>query len=272
MYICRTKVGGQTMKKIIGYFLCFLYITVVHTNIFAAPKHKLSTAKDVNGAWRITEIKGVAVHTSEKSPVLEFDCMKKSLSGWAGCNHLRGNFKFNPIKYSIRLYPLASTRMSCPDMETEANLMQSLSQVSAYLSETDAEGHKYLLMHDAEGNSLIKMIRMMPLDGKWIVATVNGQAVENTENEIFLLFDSYNKTLSGQLGCNTYSASLACDSKKTSVIRIENGLTTLRLCQDESLEKKLLQALEKVVSYKKFSDSKAILCDGGGNVLIELAR
>lgn len=258
------------MKKLI--FLCFWYVVVMQTAVFAAEKRKPSTVKDVNGAWRISEIKGSPVHTTEKPLFLGFDCMKKSLNGWAGCNHLQGRFKFNPIKYSLRLSPLVSTRMACPDLEIESALMQSLSQVSGYLSETDAEGHKYLLLYDAEGNALLKMIRMMPLDGRWNVVKINELTLEESGNEIFLIFDSYHKRLSGYLGCNNYSASLTCDSKKTSVIRIENGITTLRLCANSDIENQLLQALEKVVSYKKFSDGRAILCDSGGKVLLELAR
>ncbi len=260
------------MKKVIGCFLVLGYIAVMQTAVFAAERHKLSTARDVNGAWRISEIKGSPVPTTEKPPFIVFDCMKKSLNGWAGCNHLQGRFKFNPIKYSIRLSPLFSTRMACPDLKVESALMQNLSQVSGYLSETDAEGHKYLLLYDAEGNELLKMIRMMPLDGRWNVVKINDLAVEESGNEIFLLFDSYHKCLSGYLGCNNYSASLTCDPKKASVIRIESGITTLRMCADSDIETRLLQVLEKVVSYKKFSDGRAILCDSGGKVLLELAR
>ena len=262
------------MNQRIGLYLCMFCLTAFFSPATAAGKRKLSSAKDINGAWQVSEIKGVPVAESEKPPFLSFDCMKKKVNGWAGCNHIQGSFKFNPVRYQLHFSPIASTRMACPFMETENMLLQSLAEVSGYLSDTDKDGHKRLVLYNDEGSEILEMTRMMPLDGRWNVVKVNDFAIENDGGEIFLIFDSYRKILSGQLGCNTYHASLICDLKKTSVIRIENGAVSLRMCAepDAEMETRLLQALEKVVSYKKFSDGKAILCDGGGNVLIELAR
>lgn len=90
--------------------------------------------KDLNGEWNIVKVNGEDVPAEvEKQPFLAFDVAKKSISGCAGCNTIRGGFIINDAqKQSITFQNVASTRMMCPDMTLENNILQVLGKADRY--------------------------------------------------------------------------------------------------------------------------------------------
>lgn len=255
------------MKKII--LIPLLLLLLIGIGFSGSPKR---AAGRIEGAWQIVALQGKPVEAGENFPYINLNCLKKAMNGFAGCNYIHGNFRINTVKRHLQFGPVASTCMACPQMELESTVLELLPQTASYRIESPEDGSDLLVFHAQDGSELMRLSRMMPLDGKWTVSKVEDLEIPEQENEIFLVFNSSQKMVYGHLGCNSYNASLEYTPQKKSLLQLGTGITTLRLCEQMELEKQLLQAFPQVVSYKKFSDHKAILCDKSGKVLIELAR
>lgn len=259
------------MRKLL-FRLCLsvAFLGLVFSSAEASQK-KVLTAGILSGEWQIVEMQGTGMPESENLFSLNLDCMKKSVAGFTGCNYLNGKFEFKARKNRLKFQNLASTRMACPLSETENELIRLLNTACTYSFEQEKNRKTVLSLKDAEGNILLVLNKMMPLDGRWTVSRIQEEPVR-TENEIYLIFNSSQSTIYGKIGCNSYSSSLQTEPQKPSVIHIGQGITTMMACPDMETEKAMLKALQEVCSYKKFSERKAILCDTAGNVVLELTR
>ena len=86
------------------------------------------TLSSLNGEWNITEVDGQKI-TDKKMPFIGFDVAQKRIYGNSGCNRMMGSFDVNAKPGTIDLGALASTRMACPDMSGERELLQALDKV-----------------------------------------------------------------------------------------------------------------------------------------------
>lgn len=263
----------RTSRILRLFLLSFLFLS---TDARLSPLHagtkKTSIAKSVDGCWQIRQAKGQTVPALENPCFLNFDCLTKKMNGFAACNYIHGKFNFKARKRILEFGPVASTRMSCPDIRTEDEILSCLRQTRQFdILNSDTSAHPVLNLLDAEGTIMLSLVKMMPLDGKWKVSKVNDSLIDENK-DVFLFFNSAQKKIHGRLGCNTYSATLEFDARKPFLIHVGQGIRTLMLCQDMAVEDALLQSLNEVVSFKKFSDRKAILCNAKGKVLIELTR
>ncbi len=110
---------------------------------------------------------------------------------------------------------------------------------------------------------------VVDLAGEWNIITVEGQKVSSEEIP-FLGFDVKENRMYGNAGCNNIMGSVALNSKKGS-IELSNVGATRRMCPDMKLEDKVLNALEKVKSYK--ATKKGVeLTDAEGKVLFGLEK
>lgn len=255
------------MKKMILLPLSLLLLAGI--GFSGTPKR---AAGKPDGTWQIVALQGSPVEAGEDMPYIDLNGLKKAMNGFAGCNYIHGSFRINTVKHSLQFGPVASTRMACPQMSLESTVLELLPKTASYHTESPEDGSDLLILHAQDGSELMKLSRRMPLDGKWTVSKVEEMEIPEQENEIFLVFNSSQKMVYGNLGCNSYNASLEYTPQKRSLLKLGTGMTTLRMCEQMELEKQLLQTFSQVVSYKKFSDRKAILCDKSGKVLIELTR
>ena len=88
----------------------------------------------INGEWNIIEVNGskIALGESRTLPFIAFDTATGRVSGNSGCNRMMGSFDVNAKPGSLELTGMASTRMMCPDMATEKNVLSALAQVKGY--------------------------------------------------------------------------------------------------------------------------------------------
>ncbi|MCM1041267.1 MAG: META domain-containing protein [Bacteroides sp.] len=259
------------MKKIVHLSLMLTAMAFCFGHGSAANAQKRASSRNIEGAWQIAELQGKPVETGEEIPYVNFNLVKKSMNGFAGCNYIHGSFQLNAKKRHLQFGAVASTRMACPHLELESKVLLLLQQTASYRVEAPQDANDRLTLLAQDGSVLMKLARMMPLDGRWTVSKVYDAPVPE-ESEVFLVFNSTQNMVYGNLGCNTYNASLEYNPQKKSLVKFGNGLTTLRLCEEMETESQLLKAFQDIVSYKKFSDHKAILCDTGGKVLVELTR
>ncbi len=257
---------------IIPFFFFAILLVSSPLQGFESRNQKLM-AKSVEGSWQITNVKGQKLEAKGNLCFLNFDCLKKQMNGFAGCNYIHGKFNFKAKKRQLEFQPLASSRMACPEMQTESEILNSLSEIKTFSIQSGIDPeHPVLKLNTSNGQEVMTLVKMMPIDGKWTVVKINDSLVEGGENEIFLFFNSAQKQVHGKIGCNNYNASLEFSPKKPALVKIGPGITTMMACPDLDLEQSLLKALSEVVSFKKFSDRKAILSNAGGEILIELAR
>lgn len=83
----------------------------------------------LNGAWQVVAIKGKEINVADAR--LIFDVDANTVSGNAGCNSLMGEITRNPqVSNALQLTNLATTRMTCPDIQTESALLVALEEVA----------------------------------------------------------------------------------------------------------------------------------------------
>lgn len=90
--------------------------------------------QDLSGKWFIAQAGGVDVPEGmETRPFIEFDTAKQSLHGNAGCNLINGSFVSNGQTPTAIAFPqVASTMMSCPDMEVETRILKALNEIRSF--------------------------------------------------------------------------------------------------------------------------------------------
>lgn len=93
----------------------------------------------INGEWNIIEVNGTAVVPvpGQEFPFIGFDTSTGNVYGTGGCNRLMGTFDLQTKPGVIHLGPMGSTRMMCPDMRTEDNVLAALGQVKKYRKLSD---------------------------------------------------------------------------------------------------------------------------------------
>ena len=110
----------------------------------------LSDAR-LDGKWTVVQLNGEEV-TGEKKPYLSFSLADKRVTGNAGCNNISGSLE--ATRNELHFGAIAVTRMACPDMGIENELLELLNK-----SEIDyriVEG-KLLLFQDRNEVVLVKL-------------------------------------------------------------------------------------------------------------------
>lgn len=91
-------------------------------------RSKVVPLTDLQGEWCIIKIFNEALPVGIKTvPNLIFDIPNRKINGHAGCNRFMGGFQTKDgIKNSISFTGVGTTRMVCPDMQIENNLLAAL--------------------------------------------------------------------------------------------------------------------------------------------------
>jgi heat shock protein HslJ len=174
------------------------------------------------------------------------------LSGSAGCNNYTASYQTERNKISIG--PAATTRMACDQavMDQEQQYLAALATAATYRP----DGNK-LELRTADG-ALAASFTQAPagsdaLPGSsWIVIGYNNgkQAVVSTMagTDLTASFGT-DGTLSGNSGCNTYSAAYQIDGNK---ITIGPAATTRMACEQAVMdqEQQYLAALSTAATYR----------------------
>lgn len=82
----------------------------------------------LNGSWNLVELQGRTINPKDferNQPSLIIDLAEGRVSGSAGCNRITGALE--PIGDRINFGPIAATKMACPQMEVENQLLKVLS-------------------------------------------------------------------------------------------------------------------------------------------------
>ena len=127
------------------------------------PAAQAAPSAAIEGKWYFATVRATEVHNSdaaEEWPYLMFDPAAGRVSGNAGCNQLSGSYACTAQGDITFGDDMISTRMLCPDMSLEREVMQSLPMVRHY---TLTDGT--LTLTAGDGACIATMSRTAPVDG-----------------------------------------------------------------------------------------------------------
>ncbi|MDD4514876.1 META domain-containing protein [Massilibacteroides sp.] len=110
------------------------------------------------------------------------------------------------------------------------------------------------------------------ISGRWNILEVAGEKITGDKLP-FIEFDTAEKRLHGNAGCNNFNAGYQVDPAKISSFKISQAVSTMMACPDMETEGKVLKALDKVASVKKAASATGLqLLDNNGAVLFLLEK
>lgn len=109
----------------------------------------------LNGEWKIVKVgdKDVKAAPGEKEAFIGLNVKEKRLYGNTSCNNLLGGFEADAKKGKISFGQAGSTRMMCPDMETEGKVLDAINKTRSFEME---KGGK-LVFKSEDGKALMTM-------------------------------------------------------------------------------------------------------------------
>lgn len=231
----------------------------------------------IDGEWNIIEVNGSKVTPGESKtlPFISFDTTSGRLSGNSGCNRMMGNFDVNAKPGSLSLEGVASTRMMCPDMTTERNVLGALAQVKGYRK----AGKERVYLCNAANRPVMVLekkeadVKLSVLNGEWKIKEVNGEAVPSgMEKQPFIAFDVKKKSIHGNAGCNLINGGFETKTTNARSISFPGVASTMMACPDMETESKIMKALNEVKSFDVLSGGGIGLYDANGGLVLVLEK
>lgn len=262
------------MKKV----LVSIYMVGVALAMFSCRSSKeAASLSSINGEWNIIEINGTAVVPAQgqNSPFIGFDTTTGKAYGNSGCNRLMSSFDVNAKAGVIDLGQVAGTRMMCPDMKLEQNVLGALGQVKGYKKMGKANmalcnaANRPVLILQKKGAG----VKLSALKGEWLITEVNGEAVPTgMEKQPFIAFDVKEKMIHGTAGCNLMNGGFKTDAANALSITFPAVASTMMACPDMEMEGKIMDGLGKVKSFDLLPGGGIGLYDANGMLALVLTK
>lgn len=226
----------------------------------------------LQGKWNIVEVNGkkVTPAAGQSLPYLAFNVPNGSLSGNSSCNQLMGKFNTDQPDGTLGFSQLGNTRMACPDMTLEDNLMAALANVTGF----KRAGNNEIALTSGK-KSVITLRRayqdynINTLVGRWKVLELNDKPVSaSPEGPVTVSFDP-NGSYFCETGCNNLSGNFKTNY---TAIKFGDALSTRMSCPDMSVEQTLAKVLPQLTTYGKLSDGSLGFYDSNDNLLMRLGR
>lgn len=227
---------------------------------------------DISGEWNVVSVEGQKV---TGNPYIGFDMQEGRLYGNAGCNRIMGGVELDSINPGkIGFTGVASTRMMCPDMETEQKVLEALNEVAGYQASatgvelTDKDGKVLISLEKREAPA----VSVNDINGEWTISKVDGAAVEIADKTPFLSFNVTENTVHGNGGCNIINGSFSQEEGNPSSLKFGQMISTMMAGPGMETESKVLAAINKVVSFVMNEDGTLSLMDAGNNEVLLLVK
>ena len=109
--------------------IIFVTMLLLLTGCGSGKKNGVTSPESLYGAWELHELNGEEV-SAEQLPTIE---MKEdgTLHGFSGCNILNGTFTAEENGV-VSFGEMATTRMSCPDMQLASDFLGALAAVDHF--------------------------------------------------------------------------------------------------------------------------------------------
>ena len=264
------------MKKI-AVSMCMAGVALVLALSSCRSTKDIPSLSSINGEWNIIEINGISVSPTnvQKAPFIGFETATGNVYGNSGCNRMMGSFDVNDKPGNLDLSKMGSTRMMCPDMTLEQNVLGALTQVKGY--KQMGKGH-IALCNGAKRPVLILQkkaadVQLSALNGAWLITKVNSEAVlSEMDTTPFLQFAIGNKSSHSNAGCNIVNGGFKTDDNNVRSISFPALATTMMACPAMDVESKILKAMNEVASFDQLANGGIELYDANGTVVLVLAQ
>lgn len=262
------------MKKV---FVSICMVSAVLAMFSCRSVEKAVPLSSINGEWNIIEISGSKVTPGESKtlPFIAFDTTTGRLYGNSGCNRMMGSFDVNAKPGTIDFKAMGGTRMMCPDMTTEQNVLSAFAKVKGYKK----AGKEKMLLCDESNRPVVVLekkesdVKLSALNGKWMIKEVNGEAIPSgMEKQPFLEFDVKKETIHGTAGCNIMNGGFETNADNAASISFPRVATTMMACPDMEAEGKILKAIGEVKSFGVLSGGGIGLYDVNGALVVVLEK
>ena len=227
---------------------------------------------DISGEWNVVSVEGQKV---TGNPYIGFDMQEGRLYGNAGCNRIMGGVELDSINPGkIGFTGVASTRMMCPDMETEQKVLEALNEVAGYQASatgvelTDKDGKVLISLEKREAPA----VSVNDINGEWTISKVEGAAVEIADKPPFLSFNVTENTVHGNGGCNIINGSFSQEEGNSSSLKFGQMISTMMAGPGMETESKVLAAMNKVASFVMNEDGTLSLMDASNNEVLLLVK
>ena len=188
---------------------------------------------------------------------------------------MMGTFDVNAKPGSLELGAMASTRMMCPDMTTEKNVLSALAQVKGYKK----AGKEKMYLCNASKRPVVVLekkeadVKLSVLNGEWKIKEANGEAIPSgMEKQPFIAFDVNKKSIHGNAGCNLINGGFEISTSNARTISFPGVATTMMACPDMETEGKILKALNEVKSFDVLAGGGIGLYDANNALVIVLEK
>lgn len=243
-------------------------------------------AVSLDGEWDIVQVNGEEVGNMEASrkPFIGFDMAAGRIYGNSGCNRMMGTFSVDSLKPGILHFgPIASTRMACPDMALERNVLEALQEVASFeplAGEQPADSIPRIALCDGKGEAVVVIKKKEAVaqgisfpEGEWAIVEVDNAPVKTSEKEPFIGFVREEGRIYGSTGCNSIMGAWEIDEENPSAIDLGKLASTMMMCPDIETERAILEAFSRVKSYKMSDGGKALsFLDASGNEIVRMKK
>ncbi len=249
-----------------GGALALLVVLLSSTALASAGQPSAQAAPDLEGSrWILASYVDAAGETvpalPNREPTADFGAGR--VSGSAGCNTYAASFDASDGKLTVGR--AISTMMACEPsiMAQERALLKNLQAAASYKLDGDQ-----LTIVDAQGKTLLALGAEKPpvlAGATWMMTSYNngrgGLQSALAGVEVTAIFGEDGK-LSGDSGCNTYSAAYTVDDDK---VEIGPARTTRMMCAQPIMaqETAYLKALEGAATFR-MERTRLVLRDAGG--------
>ena len=108
---------------------------------------------NLDGIWKITKINGEGSKCKKNEYIISIDTYDRKIHGQLPCNTVNGTIIIDAnVPNSVLFQNLASTRMTCPDIATETEILIALESVNNYKKD-----NKKLLFYDKKGEVVLEL-------------------------------------------------------------------------------------------------------------------
>lgn len=236
-----------------------------------------ATLSSIGGEWNIIEINGTAVVPApgQEFPFIGFDTKTGRVYGNSGCNRMMGSFDLEAKPGTLTLGTMGGTRMMCPDMTLEQNVLSALAQVKKY----KPLGKENMALCGSSNRPVMVLqkktaaLKLSELNGKWMISEAGGQSIpEGMEKQPFVEFNVAAKSLHGCAGCNLINGGFVVEEKNPSSISFPQVISTMMACPDMEVESRVLKALNSVQSFGKLAGGGIGMYDADNNLVMVLVK
>ncbi|MDD4514877.1 META domain-containing protein [Massilibacteroides sp.] len=142
------------------YLFAGLTIVFLLTFVGCKTQKNMITFSGLEGEWNVVEVNGKTITTEDYKQFFSFDVAEKRFSGNAGCNRMTGVLVHDAKQPDrISFSKTITTRMACPALSSEQELLATLEKVVRFESVPAKDSKMKIAFYDVDDTQLILIQR-----------------------------------------------------------------------------------------------------------------